>query len=117
MVGGVVADDVDERRARPAGIVQVCEPVAETRAEVQQRRRRLAGHAPVPIGGAGDDPFEQAERGAHLGHRVERGDEVHLGRARVREAHVDVAVDERPDERLRSVHGVPPPLSRTGCLG
>ncbi len=117
VVGRVVADDVDERRARPAGVVQVGEPVAEAGPEVQQRRRRLAGHAPVPVGGAGDDAFEQAEHAAHLGDRVERGDEVHLGRARVREAHVDAAVDERADQRLRSVHGVPPRLSRRACPG
>ena len=36
----VVADDVDDRRARPARVVQVGETVAETGTEVQQRRRR-----------------------------------------------------------------------------
>ena len=49
----VVADDVDDRRARPARVVQVREAVAETGTEVQQRGRGLAGHAPVAVGRAG----------------------------------------------------------------
>ena len=40
VVGGVVADDVDDRRAARAGVVQVGEPVAEPGPEVQQRGRR-----------------------------------------------------------------------------
>ena len=40
VVRGVVADDVDHRRRRPAGVVQVGQPVAEPGPEVQQRGRR-----------------------------------------------------------------------------
>ena len=83
VVGGVVADDVDDGRGRPPGVVEVGEPVAEARAEVQQRGGRHARHPGVAVGGAGDDALEQAEDTAHLRHRVERGDEVHLARARV----------------------------------
>ena len=58
----------------------------------------------VAVGGAGGDALEQPEHAAHLGHVVERGDEVHLRGARVGEAHVDAGVDERADQRLRAVH-------------
>ena len=66
-----------------------------------------AGHPGVAVGGAGRDALEQPEHAAHLGHRVERGDEVHLARARVREARRDPGVDERADHGLGAVHGRP----------
>jgi hypothetical protein len=45
---------------------------------------------------------------------------VHFRRARVGEAHVDPAGDERPDQRLRSVHrraSASQQVSRRGCRG
>ena len=78
VVGGVVADEVDDRRAGPAGVVEVRGAVAETRPEVQQRGRGALRHAAVPIGGAGDDALEEGQDGAHLRDGVELGDEVHL---------------------------------------
>ncbi len=93
-------------RAR-RGVVQIREPVAESGPEMQQRRRGPAlVHASVPVGGPGRDTFEQREDRAHLGHVVERGDEVHLRRARVREAGIDAVRDERPEQRVRTVHDV-----------
>ena len=108
VVGGVVADDVDDRYVGAAGVVQVGDAVAEPGTEVQQRRRRPVGHAGVAVGGAGDDALEQPEHGPHLGDVVERGDEVHLRGARVREADVDARVDERADQGLGAVHGWSP---------
>ncbi len=84
--------------------MQVGEPVAEAGTKMQQHCGRLAGHARVAVGGAGDHSFEEAEHAAHLRHRVERGDEVHLRGAGVDEADVDAGVDERADGRLRAVH-------------
>ena len=100
----MVADDVDDRREGAARVVQAGQAVGEARPEVQQRRRRAARHAAEPIGGAGDDALVQPQHAAHLGHLVERRDEVHLGRARVAEADVDAAVDQRPNQRLGAVH-------------
>ena len=104
MVGGLVADDVDDRGAGPARVVQIRQAVAETRTEVQERGRGLAGHAPVPVGRAGRDTFEQHEDRPHLRNVVEGGDEVHLRRTGIREAHVDAVRDERPQDRVRTVH-------------
>ena len=60
VVGRVVADHVDDRRARAARIVQIGEAVAEPRCQMKQRRGRLLRHAAIAVGGAGDDALEQA---------------------------------------------------------
>ena len=88
VVGGVVAHDVHDRRPGPAGVVQVGDPVAEARPQVQQRGRRATRHPAVAVGRPGDDSLEEPEDGPHLGHVVEGGDEMHLRRPRVHEADV-----------------------------
>ena len=108
VVGGMVADDVDDRRVRLAGVVQVGEPVAESWTEMEQRRGGPFGHAGVAVGGTGGDSLEEGEHAAHLGHVVEGSDEVHLGRAGVHEAHVDATVDQRADQRLCADHACGP---------
>ena len=104
MVGGMVADDVDDRCRGASRVVQVGETVREPGPQVQQRARRLAGHAAVAVGGAGRDAFEKAQDGTHPGDRVDRRDEMHLRCARVAEADLDSAVDERLYEGLCTVH-------------
>ena len=93
------------RGGAPAGVVQVGDAVAQPGPEVQQGGRRPLGHTGVAVGGPGHRALEQSEDGPHLGHVVERGDEVHLRRARVGEAHVDPTVDEGADECLGAVGG------------
>ena len=58
----------------------------------------------VPVRRPGDGPFEQPEHRSHLGHFVEGGDEVHLGGAGVREAHLYAGGDEGFDDRPSAVH-------------
>ena len=91
---------VKARRAlcRPA------RPLARPGPEVEQGCRRAACHATEPIGGAGYDALVQSQHATHLGHLVERCDEVHLGRARVAEADVDATIDQRPNQCLGAVH-------------
>ena len=108
----MVAHDVDDGRVRPAGVVQVGQPVAEAGPEMQQRGRGPAGHPAVPVGGAGDHALEQAQDAAHGGHVVEGGDEVHLRGAGVGEAHVDAGVDQRREEGTGTVHEVAPVPAR-----
>ena len=105
MVGRLVAHDVDDRRLRAPGVVQVGEPVGEARAAVQQRRRRLARHARVAIGCAGHHALEQAEDAAHSRDAVECGDEVHLGGAGIAEAGFDAAVQQTVHKAFGAVHG------------
>jgi hypothetical protein len=62
----------------------------------------------VTIGGAGHDAFKQAEDAAHAVDPVERGDKMHLRRARVGKAHLDPAADQRAHQAFRAVHLVSP---------
>ena len=104
VVGRVVADEVDDGYVRASRVVQVRDPVAETGTEVQQGGGGPIRHAGISVGRARDDSLEQSEDRAHLRDGVERGDEVHLRRARVREADVHPRVDERTDQGLGAVH-------------
>jgi hypothetical protein len=61
--------------------VEVGEPVAEPRAQVQQHGGRSFGDPCVAIGGAGGDASKERQDASHLGYVVEGRDEVHLGRA------------------------------------
>src|SRR5262249_24067762 len=104
MISRVLADDVDDRHARSARVVQVRETVGEARAEVQQRACGFARHARIAVGRAGDDAFEEPEHATHAGLAVERRDEMHLGGAGIREADVDAAINQRREQTLGSVH-------------
>ena len=117
VIRGVVSDDVDDRRAGPPGVVKVREPVRQPGTEVEQGRRRLVGHTAVAVGGSGADAFEQRQHGPHLRELVERRDEVHLGRAGIREAHLHAGGHERPEQGLRALHRLPPPVNRAPCPG
>ena len=118
VVRRMVAHDVDDRRPGPPRVVEIGQPVAEARSEMQQRGRWAPGDAPVPVGGTGDDSLEEAEDAPHGGHVVQRCDKVHLRGARIGEADVDAGIDERRDERACAVHDDAPvratPSSRSG---
>ena len=104
VIGRVLADDVDDARARLLRVVQIGEPVAEPGAEMKQRARGLAGHAVIAVGGAGDDAFEQAQHATHAFDFVESGDEMHFGSAGIGEADVDAVHDQRAHEAFCAVH-------------
>jgi len=89
---------------RLAGVVQIRETVPETRAEMQQRRRRLVGHACVSIGRARRNALEERENAMHFRDVIEGRDEVHLRRARVREAGIHSTVHEGSDQGLCAIH-------------
>ena len=104
VAGGVGADDDHHRGPGPAGVVQVGQAVGQAGAEVQQHRGGFPGDPRVPVGGAGGDALEQREHPAHLGHRVQRADEVHLRRARVHEAYVDARAGQAGHQGLGADH-------------
>jgi hypothetical protein len=60
------------------------------------------------VGGAGDHALEQAEDAPHGGHVIERGHEVHLGRAGIGKADIDIGLDERREKGSGTVHRVAP---------
>jgi hypothetical protein len=108
VMGGVIADDVDDRRLRPHGVVQVRQAVGEAGAEMQQRRGRPIQHARIAVGGAGRHAFEQREDAAHALDPVERGHEMHLRRAGIGEADLDVVLPQGGEKGFSAVHGMRP---------
>jgi hypothetical protein len=104
VAGGVVAHDVEHGHAALARVVQVGQAVAQAAAQVQQCGGGLACHARVAVGRARGHALEQRQHGAHLGFAVERGDKVHLARARVGEADVDACIDQGLHQGLCAVH-------------
>ena len=94
MKSRVITNDIDDRRMRPQGIVQVRQTVGETWSEMQQRHRRTIEHARVSVGRAGDHAFEQAKHAAHSVDAVEGSDKVHFRCAGIGKADVDVVVQE-----------------------
>ena len=100
----VIADDVHERHARAPRIVQMCDAIAEARAEVQQCAGGLAGHACIAVRGPRHDTLEQAEHAAHSRFAVECGNEMQLRGARIAEAHFDACGGQRRQQAFRAVH-------------
>ena len=56
----MVTDDIDHGRVAFLRVVDVGQRVAETRTQVQQRRRRFARHARIPVCRTAEHAFEQA---------------------------------------------------------
>ena len=113
VVAGMIAHQIDDRRAGAPGVVQVGQPVGQPRPEVQQGCRRLVGHPRIAIRRAGDHAFEQAEHAAHPRLAVERCDEMHFGGAGVGEAGIDAAGQQGVAECVGAVHtAVMPPSPR-----
>ena len=75
---------------------------------MEERRCRLVAHPVIAVCGAGHDALEQAEHAAHAVDPVERGDKMHLRRARVGKTHLDPAADQRAHQAFRAVHLVSP---------
>ena len=103
VVRGVIAHYVEQRDPRPARVVEVCDPVAESRPKVQEGRRRRVRHACVSVRGPSRDTLEEREDRTHFRHRIQRSDEVDLRRARVCEARLDACADERADQCVGAV--------------
>ncbi len=102
----MVPHDVEYRAPGTTGVVQIGQAVPEPRPQMEQGRRRSAGHAGVPVGRPGGHALEKSEDTPHVDHFIEGGDEVHLGCSGVHEAGVDPAHYQCSDEGLGAVHEV-----------
>ena len=107
MVGGMVADDIDHRNAGAPGIVQVGEPVCQSRPRMKQRRGRAAGHPRVTIGSACHHALEKPQHATHVRPAIESRNKMHFRRARVGEADVDVIGQKHIAQNISTVHGQP----------
>ena len=108
MIGGVRADDIDDRRIRAARVVQHGDAVGEAAAHMQQREGGRSGHAGVAVRGAGHDVLLQAQDGTHVVGHPDLVDELHLGRAGIGEARRYARVHQRLEQRLSPVQWIAP---------
>ena len=99
----VIADQVHHRRPALVRVVHVRERVPEPGPEVQQRRGRDLGHPRVAVGGRRCHALEQRQDAADIRHAVHRRHQVHLRRPGIREADLDAARRQRPQDALRAV--------------
>ncbi len=103
----VIADHVHHGCVRTPGVVEIGEAVRQPRPQMQERHRGAPGHAAEPVGGARTDALEEAEHRTNAADGIQRRDERHLRRARVREADVDAGVAGGGQNRLGAVHRPP----------
>jgi len=64
---------------------------------MQQRACGLLRHACIAVRSPGHHTFKKAEHAAYLRHLVKRGNDMHFGGARVREAGVNASGDQCAD--------------------
>ncbi len=104
MIARLIADHIDDRRTRAAGVVQISQAICQAGRAMQQCARRLFGHPAVAVGGARRHAFEQTQDAVHSRHAVERGDEMHLARPGIRETRCDVRREQSADQSFSAVH-------------
>ena len=108
VVGGVVADHVDDRREGAPRIVQVRHAVAVAWAEVQQGAGRPLCDPAIAIGCPGGHAFELAEHRAHRRRAIQGGDKLHFAGARVGETGCDLIGQQGGEQGVGAVHGRSP---------
>ncbi|MEL7682658.1 hypothetical protein AAG602_15955 [Citromicrobium bathyomarinum] len=100
----MVADHVDDRRARAPGVMQVRRTIGIARPEMQQRAGGNAGHSRIAVGRAARHAFEQAQHRSHARFLIERRDELHLARPRIGETYRHIVGDEGGQQSACSIH-------------
>ena len=104
VIGGVIADDIDDGRGGPARIVQIGQAVGQPGPEMKQRGGRLAGDPPVAIRGARRNAFKQAQDRADAAHRIQRRDEMHLRCPRIGKTQLHAAINQSLHDGLGTIH-------------
>src|SRR5438034_6637536 len=104
MISGMLADNVDDRHLRSARIVQISKAIGETRAKMKQSTGRFAHHASITVCGSRHHTLEETEHATHFGHPVKCSNDMYFRSARVREAGLNPASDQRANQTFRPVH-------------
>ena len=78
MICGMLADDVHDRHACSASVMQIRETVGEAGAKMQERACRPFEHTRIAVGCPGADALEETEHAANLRQVVEGSDKVNL---------------------------------------
>ena len=90
----MIAHHVENGRSGALRVVQVGHAVGKARAQVQQVERGLVGHAAIAIGSARHHALKETQHRADARLLVERGHQLHLGRARIGKAGVYAVCDQ-----------------------
>ena len=104
MISGMLTNDIDNWHLCPAGIVQISESVAKSRAKMKESACWFPGHARITICRSGDHAFEQTEHATHFGHSVKRSNDVDFRCARVAETGVNFPGKQRANQTFSAVH-------------
>ena len=99
----MVTDDVDDRRVRAPGVMQIRQPIGQAGTQVQQRQGRCARHTRITVGCACTHAFEKPKNRADAGHLVQRPHQGQLGRPGVGEADANAQCVRRIQQRPRAV--------------
>jgi len=100
VIDGMVPDDIDHRRVRALGIVDIGPAIEVAGAEVQQRHRRLALDPAIAVRRARRHALEKTEDGVYPRLPVERGNKVHLRGAGIGEAGRHAMIGQGGDQRI-----------------
>ena len=104
MIGGIGADDIDQRRIGAPSVVQHGDPVREPASDMEQREGRDALHACIAVGRPRHHVLLQAEDRPYRVRQAHFIDQLHFRRAGVGETGRDPGISQGLEERLRSVH-------------
>ena len=104
VIGGIGADDVNDRRIGPAGVVQHGNSVGKPAADMEECDCRRTFHARVSIRRASDDILLQTQDGANIGRKADLVDQLHFGSTRVCKAVRDTGIRKSFEESLGTVH-------------
>ena len=64
----MLADNVNDRNLCAAGVVQICDAIRKSRAEMQERTSRLSGHSRIAVRSSRHHAFEKAKYATHFRH-------------------------------------------------
>jgi hypothetical protein len=95
VIRGMLAHKADYGNLRPAGIVQIRQPIAEAGTEMQQGTCRLLSHARIAVRRSSHNPFEEAKHAAHCWRSIERSDQMNLRSSGVGEADFNASGNQR----------------------
>jgi hypothetical protein len=104
MVGRLVANNVEQWNACAPGVVKVGKAIRQPGAAMQERCSGLSRDARITICRARCYAFEQREYTAYPWNAVESGNEMHLARPWIGEAHVDPTTYQGTYQTFGTVH-------------
>src|SRR5258706_2038057 len=104
MVGGMLANDVDNPGPRPLKIVQVSKSICQSGTEMEKRRGGVASHPVIAVRRAGCYGLVQTENATHAIDLVEGSHKMQFRRARICGADFHPTGHKGSNQAFGSVH-------------